>query len=194
MEARQHQHRLYTDREEKRIDREKHFLMAALKAEIVGLAHKAQSTMEYSITMQALLQEMIAANAPNSTKSLTWPTFNAPVYQSNLSKLGLLGTSLGADVVMVMTKTEIAIPTATFDQPLSNEMAAKLHQGMLEGMGDWKADLLHVAMRIRALEGDAPDPGTLMEAQIKRQQEKEQEQKEKAASSGSRRTIPRKRP
>jgi hypothetical protein len=57
------------------------------------------------------------------------------VTPTSSSKLGLLATSLGADVVMVMTKTGIAIPTATSDQPLSNEMAAKL-QRMMEGMED----------------------------------------------------------
>jgi hypothetical protein len=169
-EARHHQHQLDLDREQRRIEEEKRILMAALRAEIVGLMHQARTTMTYSIIMHALLEEMIAANAPNSTKSFMWPTFNAPTYQANISKIGLLGASLGADVVRVMTATGTTVPPATFDPPVSNQMIAKLYHGLVDGMREWHADLHHVAMRIRAFEENTPDPGTLLEAQNKRQE------------------------
>jgi hypothetical protein len=178
-QARQHQYMLDMDREGKRTDEERHLLMAALRAEIVGLMQQAQNAMQYSITMRALLQEMIASKARNSTKSFAWPTFNAPVYQANISKIGLLGPSLGADVVKVMARTGMTISPAAFDRPISNEMLANMYDSLQDGMQEWHADLYHVAMRIRAREEGMPDPGTLLEAQGKRQQEKAK--KEKAA-------------
>jgi hypothetical protein len=133
--------------------------------------------MQYSITMHTLLDQTAAAKARNSTKSIRWPTFNAPVYQASVSKIGLLGASLGADVVRVMTKPGITVPAAEFDRPISNEMLAKLYVGMAATMEEWWADLCHVAMRIRAREEGTPDPGTLMEDQTKRRQEKAKKEK-----------------
>ena len=180
-EARQHQHTLDVEREARRTDEERRVLLAALRAEIVGLMDHAQTAMQYSITMHALLDQMVAAKARNSTKSIRWPTFNAPAYQASVSKIGLLGASLGADVVRVMTKPGIAIPPVESNRPISNEMLATLYDGMADGMREWIADLHHVAMRIRAREEGTPDPGTLMEDQTNRRQEKaKKEKKEKA--------------
>ena len=182
-EARQDQQRLDIEREGSRIDEERRILMAALRAEIVGLMEQAQTTEEHSTLMHAFLQGKITARAPNFTKSFEWPTFNAPVYQAHIPKLGLLGASLGADVVRLMAKTGITIPLAEFARSLSNEMVAKTHAAIADRMRDWQADLLHVAMRIRAREEGTPDPGMLLEAQSKRRQEKAK--KEKAAASSA---------
>jgi hypothetical protein len=124
-QARQHQHTLEVEREASRTDEERRVLLAALRAEIVGLMDHAQAAMQHSITMHALLDQRAAAKAPNSAKSIRWPTFNAPVYQANVSKIGLLGASLGADVVRVMTKPAISVPAVEFDRPISKERLAK---------------------------------------------------------------------
>jgi hypothetical protein len=179
--ARQHQHTLDVERKARRTDEETRVLMAALRAEIVGLMDHAQTAMQHSITMHALLAKMAAAKAPNSTKSIRWPTFNAPVYQASVSKIGLLGASLGADVVRVMTKPGIAVPPVEFNRPISNEMLATLYDGMADGMREWFADLHHVAMRIRAREEGTLDPGTL---KAKRQQEKAEKGKSKKGETG----------
>jgi hypothetical protein len=187
-EARQHQQTLDIEREDKRTDGERRFLMAALRAEIASLMEQTQRSLEHSIIIRQQ-----AAKAPNSTQSFKLPTFSAPVYQANISKIGLLGVSLGTDVVRVMANSGIIAPLAELNQPLSNETVAKLCDGVADGMREWKADLYHVAMRIRAYEEGTPDPGTLQEAQNQRQQ-LEKEKKEKGASPGPRRTTPPKRP
>jgi hypothetical protein len=183
MEARQHQHTLDLDREGKRIDENRALLMAALRAEITGLMHRAEDTIQSSNIMRSWLQEMIAAKAPNSLASFKWPTFKAPVYQVNVSNIGLLGASLGADVVSVMTRTGIIGPPATIDRPISNEVVAKLYAGLENAMREWREDLYHVALRIRAREEGTSDPGTLLEAQLKRKQEKEKDERDIAAST-----------
>jgi hypothetical protein len=182
-QARQHQEMLDIDQETRRTDEERRILMAALRAEITGLMEQAQRAEKYSTIMQQL-----AAEAPTSTQSFKSPTFSSPVYRANISKIGLLGVSLGADVVELMAKSGIQAPPAEFNQPLSNEMVAKLYGGMADEMREWQADLSHVAMRIRAHEEGTQDPGTLREAQKQRRQEK------KENSLGSRRgTRPRTR-
>jgi hypothetical protein len=182
MEARQHQHTLDLDREGKRIDENRALLMAALRAEITGLMHRAEDAIQFSNIMQSWLQEMIAAKAPNSPASFKWPTFKAPVYQANVSNVGLLGASLGADVVSVMTGTGIIDPPATINRPISNEVVAKLYAGLETAMREWREDLYHVTLRIRAREEGTSDPGTLLEAQIKGKQEKEKDERDIAAS------------
>jgi len=192
-EARQDQHMLDIEREARRTDEERTILMAALRAEMVGLMHRAEDVRQSSKIMHLGLQKMIAENAPDTAKSFPYPTFNAPVYQANISKIGLLGASVGADVVRVMTRTGMTVPTTVQDQPLSNEVIAKLYDTMADAMREWRADLDHVAMRIHAFEEGTPDPGTLQEAQTKRRL-REKEIKEKTPSSGSRRAIQPKRP
>ena len=176
MEARNQQHLLDRQLKEQRIAEELRVLMAALRAEIVGLMAQAHSTMEYSQTMHRAAQALIGAKARNATKSLRLPTFNAPVYHANISRIGLLGASLAGDVVRVMAKTG-TVPPATFDQPISNEVLAEMHDGLVDQMREWSEDLLHVALRIRAREEDTLDPGTLVEAQSTRQQEKAKQEK-----------------
>jgi hypothetical protein len=193
VEARRDQHMLDIDREARRTDEERTILMAALRAEIVGIMYRAEDVRQSSIIMRLWLEKMIAENAPDTAKSFPYPTFNAPVYQANVSKIGLLGASVGADVVRVMTRTGMTVPTTVQDQPISNKVIANLYDTMANAMHEWHADLDHVAMRIRALEEGTPDPVTLEEARTKRQQT-EKEKKEKAPSSGSRRTNPPKRP
>jgi hypothetical protein len=126
---------------------------------------------------------MIAAKAPNSPASFKWPTFKPPVYQANVSNIGLLGASLGADVVSVMTRTGIIDSPATINRPISNEVVAKLYAGLENAMREWREDLYHVALRIRAREEGTSDPGTLLEAQIKRKQEKKKDERDIAAST-----------
>src|SRR6476620_262804 len=59
----------------------------------------------------------------------------------------------------------ITVPPATFDRPISNEMIAKMYDGLVNGMREWYEDLYHVVTRIRAREEGTPDPGTLLEAE-----------------------------
>src|SRR5215510_2375981 len=112
-------------------------------------------------------------------------TFKAQVYPVNVPNIGLLGESLGAYVVSVMTGTGIIRPPATIDRPISNEVVAKLYAGLENAMREWREDLYHVALRIRAREEGTSDPGTLLEAQLKRKQEKEKDERDIAASTPS---------
>jgi hypothetical protein len=88
MQARLHQHQLDIDRERQGVNEDRRILMSALRAEIVGLMQQASRTMEHANMMRAMLQVMAEEKAPDLTRSFTWPTFQAPVYQASLSKMG----------------------------------------------------------------------------------------------------------
>jgi hypothetical protein len=160
--ARQHQYQLDLAREEHRTDEEKRILMAALRAEIVGLMQRAQQIEQTSRITQRLYEALTKAKAKTTVKPFMLPTFEAPVYQANVSKIGLLGTSLGADVVKVMTVTGVRAQM-TFDVPMDHDMMATLYEGLADRMEEWQGELYHVAMRFRAVEEGTPDPGTLLE-------------------------------
>jgi hypothetical protein len=123
-EARLHQHQLDIDRERQRANEDRRILMSTLRAEIVGLMQQAQNTMNHANVMRAMLKVMADEKAPDFTTSFTWPTFQAPVYQANLSKMGLLGASLGADVIKVMAMTGRTLPPSTSDKPMPNNVVA----------------------------------------------------------------------
>jgi hypothetical protein len=154
-----------------RIDKNRALLMAALRV------HRAEDTIKSSNIMQSWLEEMIAAIA-----KFCGVIQVADIQRANVSNIGLLGASLGADV-SVMTRTGIIDPPATIDRPMSNEVVAKLYAGLENAMREWREDLCHVALRIRAREEGTLDPGTLLEAQIKRKQEKGQDERDIAAST-----------
>jgi hypothetical protein len=169
--ARQHQHKLDTDSEDRRRDEEKRILMAALRAEIVGLMDQAMRTGQSARTTQHFYQALSKRKAPGATKSFTSPTFEAPVYRANISKIGLLGASLGADVVKVMAPTGVKMQMA-FDLPMDHDMMAVAYEGLADRMEEWHGELYHVAMRFRAKEEGTPDPGTLIETHDQRRAKK----------------------
>jgi hypothetical protein len=117
--------------EYRRRDEEKGILMAALRAEIVGLMDTASKAMQNARMMQRFYEALAKGRTPAVTKSFIAPTFEAPVYRANISKLGLLGASLGADVVKVMAPTGVKVEMA-FDIPMDHDMIATLHEGLAD--------------------------------------------------------------
>ena len=170
-DARLEQHALDLQREQLRAAEERRILMAALRAEIEGLHHRASDTMGRARMMQRLHEAFAKGKAPTVQNSFIGPTFEAPVYQANVSKIGLLGPSLGGDVVKVMSVTSVKQVHMTFDPPMPHEMVATLYEGVADRMHEWQGELHHVAMRLAVEEG-TPDPGTLTETRREREANK----------------------
>jgi hypothetical protein len=93
------------------------------------------------------------------------------VYQANVTKIGLLGVSLGADVVKVMAPTAVRQTPTTSDTPFPHEIVALWYDGLASRMSEWHGELYHMAMRFRAAEAGTPDPGTLLERSQRQKQE-----------------------
>jgi hypothetical protein len=75
------------------------------------------------------------------------------------------------------------MPLSGNDCSSAGRHLARLYAGLENAMREWREDLCHVALRIRAREEGTLDPGTLLEAQIKRKQEKGQDERDIAAST-----------
>jgi len=143
-------------------------LLSALRSEIVyllGLSHDAQK-------ISAGLVDVYREYARRGTQKVSAPiprnSFDAPVYKPNISNLGLLGVSLGADVVTVLSFADGKTRDFVSSQPVANDFIADLYEADALLLKDWGQDLFHVAMRIRATEEENPDPGTLRETEAAR--------------------------
>jgi hypothetical protein len=148
---------------------EKQKLLSALRAEIASL-HSAVYDFAAGMRNFILLYRALhKQGTPSTIKKLTFGSFDAPIYRANISSLGLLGTSLGADIIKVLGKANgklfISDESPT---PFPLDMVAKLYEGQADSYVKWCSDLFQVAMRIRAVEEGTPDPGTLVETQAKR--------------------------
>jgi hypothetical protein len=103
--ARIHQSDITEQAQAKNTEKERSTLLSALRAEIVGL-HDAACTASQTSTKFAEIADALARqHMPPSTKTITYPTFDAPIYLANLTRIGLLGPSIGGDVVKVLSRT-----------------------------------------------------------------------------------------
>ena len=84
---------------------------------------------------------------------------DAPIFKANISKLGMLGASIAADVVLVASKAKGGEPTKIKSETqYSHDILATIYKGNEEVMTDWRQDLLHVASRLRSIRDGTPDP------------------------------------
>jgi hypothetical protein len=162
--ARMHKAELEEGAATKATEKERSTLLAALRSEIVGLLDAAQTAERTASKFAEIADMMARQHLPATTKSITYPTFDAPIYLANLSRIGLLGPSLGGDVVKVLSRTRNKKSEVTSDGPLPHAGIKMLYEASAESFGKWANDLVHVAMRIRSIEEGWPDPGTLIDS------------------------------
>jgi hypothetical protein len=159
--ARMHKAELEEASTAKAIERERATLLSALRAEIVGLHDAAYNAEQTSTRFAEIADSLARQNMPTTSKTITYPTFDAPIYLANLTRIGLLGPSLGGDVVKVLSRTRNKKSELTSDGPIPHSSIKMLYEASAESFKKWADDLLHVAMRIRSIEEGWPDPGTL---------------------------------
>jgi hypothetical protein len=161
--ARLHKTELEEEAQARATEKERAVLLSALRAEIVGLLDAAQTAQNIATRFADIADSMARQNVPAKTKTITYPTFDAPIYLANLTRIGLLGPSLGADVVKVLSRTRNKKSEVNSDGPIPHSGMKMLYEASAESFAKWTNDLLHVAMRIRSYEEGWPDPGTLSE-------------------------------
>jgi hypothetical protein len=146
--------------------------MAALHAEIISLWHQAHTARTWALTLHLMYEGMEKKRIESSTAEIFQVSFEAPVFRTNIAKLGLLGASLASDVVLVASRAKDT-PKIVLDKPISFDMLKTVYKGIEQSMDEWCADLTHVALRLRAAQEGTPDPGALQYARQKRKAEKE---------------------
>lgn len=139
--------------------RERIVLLHGLRAELVSLHKQAFATRHSDLRLAAAYRNF--AGTKTTVKRITLASFATPFYDANISRLGLLEASLGADIVTVFSRAKRNEPIDV--NAMDASMIATLYDTHAESMTRWAADLYHVATRIRAFEEGTPDPGTLTE-------------------------------
>lgn len=143
-------------------------LLAALRAEIAYLIGSVSQAENHVYGLIQIEKALKAAHRPSTSKKIVLHSFTAPVFQANISNLGILGAYLGADIITVLSRAngkEIAIEK---EEPMPHDVVLMIYEGNYKYLQKWRYDLYHVAMRIRVQEEGTPDPGTLVETQEKR--------------------------
>jgi hypothetical protein len=94
-------------------------------------------------------------------KGISFKSHNAPYYKANIQKLGLLGPSLDADIIKVLSRADGSPHLYAQDTILSNDTMITMYDGNADSLMDWRDDLAHVAKRVNALVHNHTDPGSL---------------------------------
>jgi hypothetical protein len=160
-QARIHQAEL--DREAKEADqtREHEILLQGLWAEIISLDAELREDL-FNVRMFAEMHKSYRKRGiANTVKGISFKSHNAPYYKANIQKIGLLGPSLGADVIKVLSRADGSSHLYAQDTILSNDTMITMYDGNADSLMDWRDELAHVAKRINALVHNHPDPGSL---------------------------------
>jgi hypothetical protein len=160
-EARLHQAELLQINKNNEREYEKWILLASIRAEIVALMHAVHTAGEGSRQMAVLSKALHENRSQNTSKMIKLSSFDAPVYKANIDKLGLLGVSIAADVIKVMSRARPGIESVNAD-PIPYSVATAIYAADYDAMNKWHDDLHQVALRIISLESGTPDPGTLL--------------------------------
>ena len=165
-DAREHQHEIDLKKMEEEQRREKAILLSALRAELLSLHAQADNSRSFSHFGSKIYDAFASQKLPNSVKKFPWPKFETPIYKANLQRLGILGTSLAADVILMCNRA--GGEQIDFGTTISNDMAAEMYKAAAKATEEWMQELHHVAMRIQSVEEGTPDPGTLTDFRAKR--------------------------
>ncbi|MCK1734758.1 hypothetical protein IVA79_12500 [Bradyrhizobium sp. 138] len=148
-------------------DREKRLLLSGLRAEMVSLHKTAFATAQTHHQFALIYKAMHEHNAPSTMKEWTINGYKTPFYKENISKLGLLGVSLAADVIRVYSMV-FDDRKVVWEKAAPNSVVAVAYAAGAVLAYKFNADLYHVCMRIIAVEEGSSDPGTLAETEEKR--------------------------
>ena len=103
----------------------------------------------------------IKGHIQNQTKGISFKSHDAPYFKANIPNLGVLGPSLGADIIKVLSRADGRPHLYAKDVVLSNETLLTMYDGNADALMNWRDELAHVAARIHAVVHDLPDPGSL---------------------------------
>ena len=147
--------------------RRKNALLSAIRAEIIAVHSQVLEQISSYQIFSEMHEAMHDSGAKNTSKGFLFHSIDAPVFKANISDIGLLGVSIGADVIKVLSRAA-GRENKTVDVIIDHQHLAKLYKGAVETYKEWQADLLHVAVRIRAEQEGTADPGTLLQEQSRR--------------------------
>jgi len=170
-EARADQARIEREATNEQFEREQKALAAALAGELYSLWLQVRNLRPWHVVNTALLKEMEREGVRTKKGTLSLPTFHVPIYEANVEKLGVLGSSIAGDVARVYSIFSLSA-TSQHELDVDIKMLIATYEGMIASMDTWMEDISHVVKRLVALEHGNTDPGTLFELDQQREQKK----------------------
>jgi hypothetical protein len=175
-DARADQARIERETRAEETDRDKKALASALAGELLSVWYQLRNAGIWYKAQELMLEGLKAAGEKNYSGSLTLTTCPTPVYDANVSKLGLLGSSVAGDVARVFSRVATRSP-----KPESHSMMIdawiKIFKAMADNQDEWLEDVSHVVSRLYALEHGTPLPRPLSELERERQAKKQAAEK-----------------
>jgi hypothetical protein len=156
-------HQAELDREAKEADhvREHEVLLQGLWAEIISLDAELREDL-FNVRMFAeMYKSYKKRRVDNTVKGISFKSHNAPYYKANIERLGLLGPSLGADIIKVLSRADGSPHLYAQETVLSVDTMIMMYNGNADSLMDWRDELAHVAKRINAIAHNHADPGSL---------------------------------
>lgn len=168
-EARLHKADIERAAEEAKRKNDRDVLLSAMWAESVTVWKQVVSAENNARIFGIMHEGFHKERMPviESTK-IVFPKITAPVFIANISSLGLLGSSLAADVVAVLSRADGQGLNMNAAPALGHQMIQKIYEANSESMKHWRQDLYHVAIRIDAILNGRPDPGGLQATEEER--------------------------
>jgi hypothetical protein len=151
---------------ERELERDRKMLAGALRAELVA----AISIIE-GYRRLFTVQAEFYTRYPEKSGKLMVAAVAAPIYKANIARIGALGPSVAADVIMVFSKTNLEIDSEKIPESGGGVLAA-VYKNAADVQKDWLADIIHVCERLKSIEYGSPDPGILIEARQRREKAK----------------------
>lgn len=167
--AREHQARLHRQDVLSDREHEQKVLAAALHGELSALWNNVRNQAILTAAQAEVWKALAGKLQPSDDGAeveVTVPQFEAPVYQANAARIGLLGPSIAGDVATVFSRTSVTAPKTV---KMPTRLAAQISKGMHEGLLDWIWDIGQLSARLGHLQFGTADPGSIsIEATKKR--------------------------
>jgi hypothetical protein len=171
-EAREDQARIDRNAIIEQTERERKSLAAALSGELLSLWYTAKGARTWYAVNAALLKGMEAEGVKTKEGTFVAYPYRVPIYEANIEKLGLLGSSVAGDVARVFSAASIIGAHQQDKINIDIKMWIAVFEGIIESIDEWMENISHVVKRLVAVEHGFTDPGTLYELEQRRKQTK----------------------
>ncbi|SDP46367.1 hypothetical protein SAMN05428967_2234 [Phyllobacterium sp. YR620] len=139
-------------------EHEKRTLAAALFGELVALEKRCLNVQQFYKLQRVVWEKLANDNQfKNIEVPVNWPRYKTPIFEANIARLGVLGSSVAGDVASIFGKVSVN-PESELPKVLP-EIAAIMAKGVVDGHDGMIKEMLHVSKRLSALQGIGHDPG-----------------------------------
>ena len=154
-------------RQEEELKKERYLLASALRAEIMALTWEVTKSVQWATTMAFLLRD--ARGQWTGGVKIPPRALKTPVFDANVSKLGLLRASVAGDVIAVLAKARADTSINDPKDVLDNKVVANYYEGLSKSFEAMYEEMMHISRRLECFENSKiEDPGSVSQIFIRR--------------------------